>query len=91
MRPSPMSSFEGSNYYVTFIDDSTMKLCVYLLKNKYDLFNTFKKWKDMVKNKTNLKVKCLNSINGGEYISNEFKNYCVENQIKMMKIILVNP
>lgn len=32
--PSPVSSIEGSLYYVTFIDDSTRKVWVYFLKNK---------------------------------------------------------
>ncbi|KAJ9557170.1 hypothetical protein OSB04_011784 [Centaurea solstitialis] len=42
--PTPVSSLGGSNYYVTFIDDSTRKVWVYFLKNKFDVFNTFKKW-----------------------------------------------
>ena len=61
--PSTVASLRGSNYYVTFIDDSTRKIWVYFLKNKFDIFDTFKKWKVMVENETNLKVKCLNGRN----------------------------
>ena len=35
----------------------------YFLKNKSDVFETFKKWKAMVETETDLKVKCLRSDN----------------------------
>ncbi|KAJ9551831.1 hypothetical protein OSB04_015876 [Centaurea solstitialis] len=54
--PTPVSSLGGSNYYVTFIDDSTRKVWVYFLKNKFDVFNTFKKWKTAVELETDLKT-----------------------------------
>ena len=63
--PSLVASLKGSRYYITFIDDSSRKVCVYFLKNKSDVFETFKKWKAMVETKTSLKVKCLRSNNGG--------------------------
>ena len=70
--PSPVASLGGSRYYITFIDDSSRKVWVYFLKNKSDVFETFKKWKAM----TGLKVKCLRSDNGGEYIDGGFSEYC---------------
>ena len=62
--PSSIASFGGSRYYITFIDDSNKKVWVYFLKNKSDVFETFKKWKAMVKIEIGLKVKCLRSDNG---------------------------
>ena len=44
------------------------------LKNKSDVFETFKKWKAMVEIETGLKVKCLRSDNGGEYIDGDRKS-----------------
>ena len=41
--PSPVASFGGSRYYITFIDDLSRKVWVYFLKNKSDVFETFKK------------------------------------------------
>ena len=41
--PSPVASLGGSRYYITFIDDSSRKVWVYFLKNKFDVFGTFKK------------------------------------------------
>ncbi|KAJ9548930.1 hypothetical protein OSB04_021473 [Centaurea solstitialis] len=89
--PTPVSSLGGSNYYVTFIDDSTRKVWVYFLKNKFDVFNTFKKWKTAVELEIDLKVKCLKSDNGGEYISTEFTNYCAEHGIRMIKTVPGTP
>ena len=42
---SLVTSLGGSRYYITFIDDSSRKVWVYFLKNKSDVFETFKKWK----------------------------------------------
>ena len=46
------------------------------MKNKSDVFETFKKWKARVKTETCLKVKCLRSDNEGEYIDRRFSEYC---------------
>ena len=61
-----VSSLGGSNYYVTFIDDATRKTWVYCIHKKYEVFNTCKKWKDLVENETINKLKYLRSDNGGE-------------------------
>ena len=57
--PTQVSSLGGSHYYVTFIDDAKIKLWVYFLRQKSDVFQTFKKWKCLVENKTGKKLKCL--------------------------------
>ncbi|KAK1417487.1 hypothetical protein QVD17_26616 [Tagetes erecta] len=89
--PTSVSSVGGSHYYVTFIDDSTRKVWVYFLKNKSDVFYTFKKWKTAVELETDLKVKCLKSDNGGEYVSKEFRDYCAENGIRMIYTVPGTP
>jgi hypothetical protein len=43
--PAQVLSLGGSSYYVTFIDDATRKTWVYCIRKKYDVFDTFKKWK----------------------------------------------
>ncbi|GKE42917.1 retrovirus-related pol polyprotein from transposon TNT 1-94, partial [Tanacetum coccineum] len=89
--PTSVASIGGSRYYVTFIDDSNRKVWVYFLKNKSEVFNTFKKWKAVVENETNLRVKCLKSDNSGEYSSREFIEYCTKNEIRMLKTVLETP
>ena len=89
--PSPVASLGSSRYYITFIDDSSRKVWVYFLKNKFDVFETFKKWKAMVETETCLKVKCLRSDNGGECIDGGFSEYYVAQGIRMEKTILGTP
>ncbi|CAJ2648559.1 unnamed protein product [Trifolium pratense] len=89
--PAPVKSIGGSCYYITFIDDSTRKVWVYFLKNKSDVFSVFKRWKVEVENQTGLKIKSLKSDNGGEYDSQEFKDFCSEHGIRMIKTIPGTP
>ena len=44
------------------------------LKNKSEIFNTFKIWKAKIETEIDLKLKCLRSNNGGEYIDGGFKD-----------------
>ena len=45
----------------------------------------------MVETKIGLKVKCLRSDNGGEYIDGGFSEYCVTHGIRMEKTIPWTP
>ena len=45
----------------------------------------------MVEMETGLKVKCLRSDNGGEYIDGGFNEYCATHGIKMEKTIPRTP
>ncbi|GJZ83472.1 retrovirus-related pol polyprotein from transposon TNT 1-94 [Tanacetum coccineum] len=54
--PTSVALIDGSPYYVTFIDDCSRKVWVYFLKNKSEVFNTFKKWKAAVENETNIRM-----------------------------------
>ena len=47
--PDQVQSLSGSCYYVTFIDDATRKTWVYCIRHKSNVFDTFKKWKDLVR------------------------------------------
>ena len=71
-QPAQVQSLSGSHYYVTFIDDATIKTWVYCIKQKYDVFDNFMKWKALAENETGKRLKCLRSDNGGEYCSKEF-------------------
>ena len=45
----------------------------------------------MVKTETDLKVKCLRSDNGGEYIDGGFSEHCAIQGIRMENTILGTP
>nr|GFB57178.1 retrotransposon protein, putative, Ty1-copia subclass [Tanacetum cinerariifolium] len=48
---------------------------VYLLKRKHEVFETFKVFKNEVENQLGKTIKALRSDRGGDYISQEFKDY----------------
>jgi transposase InsO family protein len=54
----------------------------YFLKAKDEVFNKFQEFKALVENLSGRKIKILRSDNGGEYPSNEFKDFCKEARIK---------
>ena len=72
-RPMSCISLRGYVYYVSFIDDFSRKTWRYLLKWKNKVFNKFKKFKALVENQNERKIKTLRSDNGGEFTSKEFK------------------
>jgi hypothetical protein len=65
-----------------FIDDYTIMTWVCFLKKKSEAFECFKVFKELIENETDLKIKCLRSYNGGEFTSNEFKDFYEEHKIK---------
>ena len=42
------------------------KAWVYCIRKKFDVFDTFKKWKALAENEIGKRLKCLRSDNGGE-------------------------
>jgi hypothetical protein len=76
--PSPTISYGGSSYFVTFIDDFSRKVWIYMLKSKADVFTVFKQFRALVEKSTGRSIKCLRTDNGGEFTSMEFENYCKE-------------
>lgn len=68
----------GNKYFFLLVDDYSRKMWVYFLKNKDEAFNAFKKFLALVENGSEKKVKVLRTDRGGEFSSNEFKNFCEE-------------
>lgn len=74
--PMQVESTGGNKYFVSFIDDFSRKLWVYLIKKKSDVLDVFMKFKSMVERQSGLKLKVLRSDGGGEYVSKEFDTMC---------------
>lgn len=72
-------SHDGDKYFVTFIDDFSNFICVYMLKNKSDVFSCFKEYIQMVQTKFNKRVSTLCCDNGREYVSRDMLQYCKSN------------
>ncbi|KAJ9545520.1 hypothetical protein OSB04_025227 [Centaurea solstitialis] len=72
----------GKRYFITFCDDFSRFLFVYLLHSKDQAFEAFKIYKAEVENQKEKRIKILRSDRGGEYFNHEFDTFCEENGIK---------
>ncbi|KAL0410575.1 UNVERIFIED_CONTAM: Retrovirus-related Pol polyprotein from transposon TNT 1-94 [Sesamum latifolium] len=79
--PITPCSLGKNRYFLLFIDDYSRKTWVYFLKEKSEVFGTFKKFKAMVENQSGFRIKALRSDRGGEFTSNEFKVFYEQNGI----------
>ena len=59
-----------------------MMMTIMYLKEKSEAFGKFKWYLARVEKEIGKKLKCLRSNRGGEFISNEFNNFCIEREIK---------
>ena len=89
--PARTQSLGGARYYITFIDDWSRKVWIYLLKHKNQAFKTFKQWKALVETQTGKQVKVLRTDNGLEYLSDEFNEFCKDNGITRHKTVRLTP
>ena len=71
-----------NRYFMVLVDDATRFTHVSLLKRKEEAFAYLKTFKALVENFHDLKIKAIQSDNGGEFTSKEFINFCNENGIK---------
>ncbi|GJW07825.1 putative RNA-directed DNA polymerase [Tanacetum coccineum] len=74
-------SRQGASYFITFTDDYSRYGYVYLLKHKHEVFEAFKVFKNEVENQLGKTIKAIRSYRGGEYNSQEFKDYLKANGI----------
>ena len=81
--PITPASHDGYKYFVSFIDDYSHFACVYLIKQKSDVFATFQKYEKAVTTKFNSKIAHLRCDQGREYLSNEQLKYYEENGIEL--------
>ena len=73
--PMRIASHSGARYFVTFTDDFSRYCNVFVIKQKSDVFNVFKKYKNEVETLTGKRIKMLQSDNGREYCNREFDIY----------------
>uniref|UniRef100_A0AAV1T9V0 Polyprotein n=1 Tax=Peronospora matthiolae TaxID=2874970 RepID=A0AAV1T9V0_9STRA len=81
MGPMNPKSKGGALYVLTFIDDYSRFVYVYLLAAKSQAFEHFQDFRVMVETQTDRKIKCIRSDNGGEFTSYRFNKYCVNHGI----------
>lgn len=70
-----MPSLGGNKYFVSFVDEFSIMLWIYLIKAKAEVFSVFKKFKQMAEKQAEKQIKILRTDGGGEYTSKEFQNF----------------
>lgn len=76
--PQRTPSLNGNIYYITFIDDYTRFCWIYFFKSKAEVADIFWKYKALVENQSNCRLRTLRSDNGTEYKNNTFDKFCEE-------------
>ncbi|KAK2994415.1 hypothetical protein RJ640_009642 [Escallonia rubra] len=89
--PIDPASLGKNIYFLLFIDDYSRKTWVYFLKQKSEVFSTFKRFKALVEKQSGYQIKAMRSDRGGEFISKEFKAFCEENDIRRPLTIPYSP
>ncbi|KAK2993848.1 hypothetical protein RJ640_027325 [Escallonia rubra] len=89
--PIDPASLGKNIYFLLFIDDYSRKTWVYFLKQKSEVFSTFKRFKALVEKQSGYQIKAMRSDRGGEFISKEFKAFCEENGIRRPLTIPYSP
>nr|GEX30777.1 hypothetical protein [Tanacetum cinerariifolium] len=74
-------SKKGASYFLTFTDDFSRYGYVYLLKLQHEVFENFKVFNSKVELQLGKMIKALRFDRGGEYLSQEFKDYLSKNGI----------
>ncbi|XP_048431181.1 uncharacterized protein LOC125473010 [Pyrus x bretschneideri] len=89
--PMRIESTGGNKYFMLLVDDATRMIWVYFLRFKSEALTCFQKFKAMTELQSGMKVKCVRSDRGGEFLSNEFKQYCDTEGIQRQLSISYTP
>ncbi|XP_035842111.1 uncharacterized mitochondrial protein AtMg00810-like [Helianthus annuus] len=81
--PVKQSSLNGMRFTITFIDDYSIFVWTYFIKEKSEVFSKFKEFEADAEKMTGYQVKYLRSDNGREHIATEF--WDVEEEISQLK------
>ncbi|RDX71714.1 hypothetical protein CR513_48894, partial [Mucuna pruriens] len=65
--PFPTASWNGQQYFITFIDEYSRYGCLYLIHEKSQSLDVFKSFKAEVELQLGKKIKAVRSDRGGEY------------------------
>lgn len=80
--PMRTPSMTQNRYFILFIDDYTRMTWVYFMREKSEVFKIFTKFKNLVENQSNQKIKVIRSDRGKEYTSNAFNKFCEDEGVE---------
>ena len=79
--PAPVETYDGYRYFVSFRDDKSDYIKIYLMKSKNETLKYFKYFKNEFELQMNLKIKILRYDFGSEFINKYFNEFLSENGI----------
>jgi len=89
--PITPATSAGNKYIFVMIDDHSRYMWTVLLKAKSDAFGKFKIFKNRVEQETKMRIQTLRTDRGGEFVSNDFNEYCENKGIKRHLTALYSP
>ena len=80
--PMPVQTHEGYRYWQVFVDDSSRFKVVAFLRKKSEAPAAFKQFKAYAENKVGKRIQMSRDDKGGEYIGQEFNEFCANEGIR---------
>ena len=71
----------GFWYFVTFVDNYLLTTCLYLMKNRLELFSHFCAFCAEIHTQFHVNVQNLRSDNAKKYMSEQFQSFMLQNDI----------
>ncbi len=81
--PMQTTAYNGCRYILSFIDDFSNFVTVYILKSKGDVFNSFKAYYARTNNIFNRRIRELRCDNGREFVNNKMRTFCADKGIRI--------
>eukprot|EP00253_Pinus_taeda_P026191 PITA_26191 len=86
-----LASIAKQRYFVIFIDDFSRRCWIYFMQKKDQTLLKFCEFKALAEKELGRKIKALQSDNGGEYVSQQSKDYYASEGIKRKLTAPHNP
>uniref|UniRef100_A0A2N9FMC6 Integrase catalytic domain-containing protein n=1 Tax=Fagus sylvatica TaxID=28930 RepID=A0A2N9FMC6_FAGSY len=74
--PAPVTSINGTRFYVSFVDHFTRFTWLFPIKHKSQVLATFQHFTATMENILNTRIKVLRTDCGGEYTNSAFESFC---------------
>ncbi|KAK7588126.1 hypothetical protein V9T40_005371 [Parthenolecanium corni] len=83
-------SFDGYEYFVTFMDVYTHFSIIFLLKKKSEVFEKFVEYEALVTSHFGVKIGSFMCDNGKEYVNSSFIDFCKKKGIRVLNTVPYN-
>jgi hypothetical protein len=91
MGPFPHPSISKGRCFLIFVDDFSRFTWIFFLRQKSEVFQHLKDFKDLVETRSGKKIKVIQTDNGGEYVNHEIQNLCHEAGIQLQRMVPYTP